>query len=206
MTAVPNTSSPDPRSQPTAGDIGTAPQPCADEMVTELALAARHGSAQAVDRFVRATRPDVWRYVARLSGDHQAADDLTQETYLRVLRGLPRFEGRSSARTWLLSIARRAVVDRFRLTASRPRLADAADWQLAAELAQPHGLPGFDEGIALRDLLDALPDERRQAFVLTGLLGLPYAEAADIAGCPIGTIRSRVARARTTLIDSIEAA
>ncbi len=206
MTPVLSSAPSVPQAPAPPGDRQVSAEPTADEAITELALAARQGCAHAVERFVRATRLDVWRYVAHLSGDRQAADDLTQETYLRVLRSLPRFEGRSSARTWLLSIARRTVVDRFRLLRSRPRLMDSGDWQLAAELAQPRNLPGFEEGVALRQLLDALPEERREAFVLTGLLGLPYAEAADIAGCPIGTVRSRVARARTMLIDSIEAA
>ncbi|KOG91535.1 RNA polymerase sigma factor, partial [Streptomyces varsoviensis] len=138
-----------------------------DEAVTAWALAARGGDAEAVDRFIRATQSDVRRYVARLSGDPQGADDLVQETYLRALRGLPRFEGRSSARTWLLSIARRTVVDRLRCNAARPRLSDTDDWQTAAERTQSPALPGFDEGVALSQLLDRLPYERREAFVLT---------------------------------------
>ncbi|MDT3400405.1 sigma-70 family RNA polymerase sigma factor [Streptomyces sp. B1866] len=179
-----------------------------DETVTRWALAARGGDAEAVDRFVRATRRDVRRCVARLSDDPQAADDLVQETYLRALRALPRFEGRSSARTWLLSIARRAVVDRLRRAAARPRLSDTADWQAAAERAQSRGRSGagFDEGVALVRLLALLPYERREAFVLTQVLGLPYAEAAAVAGCPVGTVRSRVARAREALIAQLETA
>ncbi|MGW2330250.1 sigma-70 family RNA polymerase sigma factor [Streptomyces sp. NPDC001700] len=175
-----------------------------DDPATRLALAARDGDADAVDEFIRATRHDVRRFVTYLSTDPQAADDLTQETYLRVLRSLPRFEGRSSARTWLLTIARRVVADRIRTAAARPRLSATTDWQSAAERTQPRGLPGFEEGVALSELLAALPDERREAFYLTSVLGLPYAEAATVAGCPIGTVRSRVARARTSLIDALE--
>ncbi|WP_372406272.1 sigma-70 family RNA polymerase sigma factor [Streptomyces luteireticuli] len=177
-----------------------------DETVTAWALAARTGDADAVERFIRATQSDVRRYVARLSGDPQGADDLLQETYLRALRSLPRFEGRSSARTWLLSIARRTVVDRLRFLAARPRLSDTDDWQSAAERTQRAELPGFDEGVALSQLLDRLPCERREAFVLTQMLGLPYAEAALVAGCPVGTVRSRVARARESLIGQLETA
>ncbi|KUJ69624.1 RNA polymerase subunit sigma [Streptomyces albus subsp. albus] len=179
-----------------------------DAAVTAWAVAAAGGDSEAVDRFIRATRTDVWRYVSRLSADPQAADDLVQETYLRALRGLPRFEARSSARTWLLSIARRVVVDRLRRHAARPRLSDTEDWQVLAERTQSRGLPdlGFDDGVALSQLLAALPYERREAFVLTQLLGLPYAEAALVAGCPVGTIRSRVARAREALIEQLTAA
>ncbi|MDT0405384.1 MULTISPECIES: sigma-70 family RNA polymerase sigma factor [Streptomyces] len=170
-----------------------------DDPATAWALAARGGDSDAVDHFVRALHRDVIRYVARLCGDPQAVDDLAQDTFLRALGSLHRFEGRSSARTWLLAIARRAVADSHRYTSVRPRTADVSDWQLTVERAQPRGLPGFDDGIALLDLLDRLPEERREAFVRTQLLGLPYTEAAALGDCPIGTVRSRVARARTTL-------
>ncbi|MBT1182647.1 sigma-70 family RNA polymerase sigma factor [Streptomyces sp. CJ_13] len=172
-----------------------------DESTTLLALAARDGDPDAVDRFVRALHRDVWRYVAYLSADPQSADDLTQETFLRALGSLHRFEGRSSARTWLLSIARRTVIDSLRHKAARPKISDRDDWQTAAEQTQPRGLPGFEDGIALAELLATIPAERRDVFVLTQVLGLPYAEAATALGCPIGTIRSRVARARASLME-----
>ncbi|GAA2083517.1 sigma-70 family RNA polymerase sigma factor [Streptomyces albiaxialis] len=171
----------------------------AELAATELALAARDGDPEAVERFVRAFHRDVWRFVAHLSADPQAADDLAQDTFLRAFRSLPRFEGRSSARTWLLSIARRTVIDSIRRQASRPALSGREDWEALAEQAQPRGVPNFDEGIALAELLASLPEERRDAFVLTQMLGLPYDEAALGMGCPIGTIRSRVSRARESL-------
>ncbi|MFG2721499.1 sigma-70 family RNA polymerase sigma factor [Streptomyces sp. NPDC048416] len=172
-----------------------------DELITGWALEARGGDAEAVERFIQALHLDVKRYVAHLSADPQSADDLTQETFIRALGSLHRFEGRSSARAWLLSIARRAVIDDFRRAAARPRLADRHDWRRAAEQTQPVDVPGFEEGIALLDLLATLPDERREAFMLTQLLGLSYMEAADVTDCPVGTIRSRVARARGTLLE-----
>ncbi|GGT31848.1 sigma-70 family RNA polymerase sigma factor [Streptomyces chromofuscus] len=178
----------------------------ADDSTTAWALAARAGDPVAVDRFVRALHRDVLRYVAHLCADPQAVDDLAQDTFLRALGSLHRFEGRSSARAWLLAIARRAVIDSYRYAAARPRLCDVPDWRLAVELAQPRDVPGFDDGIALLDLLGALPAERREAFVLTQVLGLPYAEAAALSGCPVGTVRSRVNRARATLVDLLAAA
>ncbi|MEU6225326.1 sigma-70 family RNA polymerase sigma factor [Streptomyces sp. NPDC047042] len=177
-----------------------------DESITAWALAARGGDQVAVERFVGALHRDVVRYVAHLSADPQAADDLAQDTFLRALGSLHRFEGRSSARSWLMAIARRAVIDSFRHAAARPRLCDTEDWRATVERAQPRGLPGFDDGVALLDLLAALPDERREAFVLTQLMGLPYAEAAEVSDCPVGTVRSRVARARETLADLLAAA
>lgn len=169
-----------------------------DSEVTSFALAARDGDPVARERFVRATQPDVWRFVAYLAGV-PAADDLTQETYLRALRNLPRFSGQSSARTWLLSIARRVVVDDYRASLRQPRRVDTEDWQGAAERDQHAAVPGFDDGVVLVDLLDALSAERRTAFVLTQILGLTYEEAAKVCRCPVGTIRSRLARARDDL-------
>lgn len=175
---------------------GRSPVARNDSQVTAWALAAGSGDPEALEQFVRTTHGDVRRFVAYLTGDPAGAEDLAQETYLRALVSLPRFAGRSGARTWLLSIARRVVVDRYRHDAARPRIAGAADWLEAAERSQPHGLPGFEEGVALIDLLRRLEAGRREAFVLTQILGLPYADAAERAGCPIGTVRSRVARAR----------
>ncbi|MEV7085500.1 sigma-70 family RNA polymerase sigma factor [Streptomyces sp. NPDC093085] len=171
----------------------------ADASATAWALAARGGDPEAADRFVRALHGDVLRYVTYLSGDPQTAHDLTQDTFARALGSLHRFEGRASARTWLLSIARRAVADSLRRAAVRPRIADCVDWRTAQERAQPRGLPGFEDGVALLDLLEALPEERREAFVLTQVVGLSYEEAAGFVGCPVGTVRSRVSRARTAL-------
>jgi RNA polymerase sigma-70 factor (ECF subfamily) len=175
-----------------------------DDATTQLALAARAGDLDALDGFVRALRRDVRRYVVHLSADPHAADDLTQETFLRALMSLHRFEGRSSARTWLLSIARRTVADDLRRKAARPRIS-RYDWQVAAEQTQPRDVPGFEDRIALAELLDELPGDRREVFVLTQLAGVPYAQAASQLGCPIGTVRSRVARARTALADLLAA-
>lgn len=175
-----------------------------EELITAWALAARSGDPHAVDLFVRALHRDVRHYVMYLGADPQSADDLTQDTFLRALGSLHSFEGRSSARTWLLSIARRAVVDSIRYSTSRPRLSGTGDWEAAVERTQPHDLPGFDDGIALAELVDTLPDDRREAFVLTQVLGLPYAEAAGVSDCPIGTVRSRVSRARNSLIEWLD--
>lgn len=166
-----------------------------------LALAAGAGDRAALERFVRATQREVWRLVAHLARV-DVADDLTQETYLRAIPSLARFAGRSSARTWLMSIARRVVVDHIRAAQSRPRTARTADWAQAADQqrAAAHGMTaGFEDIVEVTVLLDTLDPERREALVLTQILGLSYAEAAEICRCPVGTIRSRVARARDDL-------
>src|ERR1700710_2309077 len=90
-----------------------------------IAAAAAVGDPLAAAALVRATQSDVWRLCAAL-GDSQSADDLTQETYLRAFGALHRFEGRSSVRTWLLTIARRVCADAVR-AARRRRLRMASD-------------------------------------------------------------------------------
>ncbi|WP_233608741.1 sigma-70 family RNA polymerase sigma factor [Nocardia stercoris] len=172
-----------------------------DEELTALALAAGRGDRAALEQFIRATQRDVWRFVAHLT-DTQSADDLTQETFLRALRSLPGFAGRSTARAWLLSIARRAVVDRIRHAAARPKKA-FGEWESVVDERRTRDNSDFPEMLAITDLLRGLPPDRREAFVLTQMLGLSYAEAADTVGCPVGTIRSRVARARESLIDNM---
>lgn len=173
-----------------------------DEEITRLAFAARRGDRVAMEQFVQATQQDVWRFVAHLS-DVQLADDLAQETYLRALGSLSRFEGRSSARTWLLSIARRAAADHVRAAKVRPRKANVVDWQAAAERVHASGSSRFEEHVVLGELITELAPDRREAFVLTQSLGMSYADAAEVCGCPVGTIRSRVARAREDLITSM---
>lgn len=126
-----------------------------------------------------------------------AADDLTQETYLRVIGALKGFRGDAAVRTWLLTIARRVCAAEV---SARLR-----DRQLAARLAaMPPAGPagqapeaGGQTAVAL--LLAGLEPGRRAAFVLTQMIGCSYAETAAICGCPVGTIRSRVARAREDL-------
>ncbi|GAB3213389.1 sigma-70 family RNA polymerase sigma factor [Marinactinospora thermotolerans] len=165
--------------------------------LTALALAARGGAAEALERLIAETRHDVTRYIAGLA-DPSAVEDLTQETYIRVLRALPRFAARSSARTWLLAIARRVVVDRYRYLAARPRTTALPEWGEAG------GRPGrFDEQHALADLLARLGAERRTAFVLTQLHGYSYDEVAAMTTVPVGTVRSRVARARAELLRAL---
>lgn len=161
--------------------------------VTRWALDAGTGDRDALTAFVRATQHDVHRFLVHLTGSADA-EDLAQETYLRALRTLPRFAGRSSGRTWLLAVARHVAADAARAAARRPRTTDG----------EPEVVSSGVEGAAvLRALVAQLDPDRRAALVLTQLLGLSYAEAAQVCGCPVGTIRSRVARAREELVAAL---
>lgn len=180
---------------------GGRAEPTPIDPATEWALAARTGDPVAQAAFVRSTQAEVWRFVAALV-DPGSADDLTQETYLRAFRALPAFEGRSTVRTWLLGIARRTCADHLRTVVRQRRLGV----RLAAQVltSGPHPDPAGQVGAA--QLLDRLSPERREAFVLTQLLGLSYEQAAAVQEVPVGTIRSRVARARAELVDDVVSA
>ncbi|GAA1392962.1 sigma-70 family RNA polymerase sigma factor [Luteococcus peritonei] len=172
-----------------------------DVEVTRLALLAGQGDRPALGEFIRLTQADVWRFLAHLAGAEQA-DDLTQDTYLRAMDALERFEGRSPARAWLLSIARRVWVDAVRHDWARPQSPRSHDW-LAG-----HAAAGQDQtaGIVAGALLAQLSPDRREAFLLTQVMGFDYAAAAEVCQVPIGTIRSRVARARSQLVELWEPA
>ncbi len=173
-----------------------------DAAVTDLALRAASGDRQALTEFISATHDDVWRLLAHLA-DTDRADDLTQETYLRVLSALPRFAARSTARTWILSLARRVWVDSVRHDMARPRSSatEIEDATSATPAAETTGGQSWAEWVDTRALIDQLEAERREALILTQVLGYTYAEAAKIANVRVGTIRSRVARARADLVE-----
>lgn len=163
-------------------------------MVTQLALKAGRGDRQALTQFIAATQQDVWRLLAHLAGPEHA-DDLTQETYLRILGALKNFRAQSSAKTWLLAIARRVWVDSVRHDLARPRKSHVeVEDTLAGRPVQ-----GLEDMMDVRLLLQSLPEERREALILTQVLGYSYEEAANICGVRVGTIRSRVARARAQI-------
>ncbi len=151
---------------------------------------------------IRLSQAEVWRLAAHLVGQNEA-DDVTQDVFLRAWRALPGFRAESSGRTWLLSIARRACADAVRRQ-SRWR-------KLTARLHSESGVLGsgsgsFEEMHGLGDFLICLPPPQREAFVLTQISGCSYAEAGELCGVEIGTIRSRVARARLALVELVRAA
>jgi RNA polymerase sigma-70 factor, ECF subfamily len=174
-----------------------------DEL-TRLFLAARDGDRTALLHAVRTSQADVWRLVVHLVGPADA-DDVTQDTYVRAWKALPAYRGDASARTWLLTIARRASADAVRGNVRRRRLARRVEHQAGG--APGGGATADHAGThAVHALVDALPRDQRIAFVLTQVVGCSYAEAAEVCGVPVGTIRSRVARAREQLLDDLRAA
>jgi RNA polymerase sigma-70 factor (ECF subfamily) len=158
--------------------------------LTPLLVAAADGDRQALSDLVAGSQADVWRFCAALVGA-ALADDATQETFIRAWRSARTFRAEASARTWLLAIARRVCYDQMRRRRRHLHLDTDRTRDQAAD-------PGA--ATDLHDLIDRLDPDRRTAFVLTQLHGLSYQEAAEVCGCPVGTIRSRVARARVDLV------
>ena len=166
-----------------------------DEATRDLVLAA-DGDPSAFDRVVRATERDVRRFLSWWGQPGDDLDDLVQETYLRAFRGLSTFRGDAPARSWLVSIARRATADHVARGARIKRSA-------AAVADCPVVVSSSIGAAELVDVIRSLPQDQLEAFVLVRVMGYSYDEAACIIGCPRGTVQSRVARARLRLVEAL---
>jgi RNA polymerase sigma-70 factor (ECF subfamily) len=168
-----------------------------DSLLRRLVAAAAEGDDRALGRLVRETQPAMWR-LCSLLGSAGEVEDLVQDTYLRAMGSLAGFRGEAGVLSWLSTIARRTCADSVRRRERHRRVVARIRAERPASPAEP--------GAATAALLDALPAERRDAFVLTQLMGLPYEEAAETLGCAVGTIRSRVSRARAELSELVRRA
>ncbi len=164
-----------------------------DEL-TSLLLDARDGDRRAFAAAIRMAEQPVRRFVQAMI-DREEVDDTVQDTFIRAWGSLARYRVEASGRTWLLAIARHACADVVRRRSRERRLAQRCELGLI-----DRSEPGPEEEHALLDLVRELDADRSEAFTLTQLLGLSYVEAAQVCGVPVGTIRSRVARARAELI------
>jgi RNA polymerase sigma-70 factor (ECF subfamily) len=158
-----------------------------------LALAARDGDREAFMQLVRAHQARVRALAYGLLADRALAEDVAQEVFLRAWRGLRGFRGDAAFSTWLYTIARRTALEHAR----RPAL-QTIPLDQASSLADPRGADPVLRG-DLERALQALDPDQREAFLLVGVLGLSYQEAGGLAGCPPGTVASRVFRARSRL-------
>lgn len=172
------------------------------DRLTGLLVQARDGDRLALGAAIRMSQPEVWRVAAHLVGQNEA-DDVTQDVFLRAWRALPSFRAESSGRTWLLAIARRACADAVRRQSRWRKLTARLHAERTAAATEGNGV---DELYGLGDLITHLPPAQREAFVLTQIIGCSYAEAAELCSAEVGTIRSRVARARVGLIELVRAA
>lgn len=160
----------------------------------ELAASAVRGEDWAVAGLMVALWPTVTA-VCRRSVEADAASDAAQDSMERILRSLGQFRGDGSIEGWARQVTRSVCVDHLRRRQRTARLVE----RLEREEVVAVGGDGLRSTVGVEQLLRGLADEQRQAFAATQLGGRSYADVAVELGCPIGTIRSRVARARREL-------
>ena len=158
-----------------------------------LIRAAAAGDQEAFEQIVRAQQVHVWRFLRRLLGDPALAEDVAQETFVRIYTRLDGFTFQAKFTTWMLQIARNAGIDALRGRERRARLA------AAVESRPPRPDISPDQRAELQAALDSLPVDLRTILLLVEVLGLRYGEAAAVLDLPVGTVRSRVFRARRRL-------
>lgn len=159
----------------------------------------RTESAGAYEALVEAHSAPIWRLAFRLTGDRQEGEDLTQETFYEAWRSLPSLRDPSRGRAWLAAILLHRASRRLRRRRREPPVARPIDEE--SDRAPPAG-PDLDRLARKEDLqraLDALDPDRRAAFLLVFHEGRTCLEAAELLGVPLGTVLSRVHRARLEL-------
>jgi len=172
---------------------------------SELVARAQRGDTRAFDLLIGRYQQRVVSLVRRYVGDHDEALDVAQEAFIKAYRALPNFRGDSAFYTWLYRIAVNTAKNHLVAEGRRPTGGDI-DAELAErvdeggrlrELATPeHYLCEQELVQAIHQALQELPEDLRTALTLRELEGLSYEEIAKVMDCPIGTVRSRIFRAR----------
>ena len=136
-----------------------------------------------------------------LCGDRERADDLVQETLFKAWNHLDSFQEGTNLKAWLFTILRNTYFSERR---RRKREVEDVDGSYAAKLSSSPEQHGHMDMQDFQEALSGLPDDQREALVLIGAAGFSYEEAAEISGCAVGTIKSRVNRARRRLTDTLQ--
>jgi RNA polymerase sigma-70 factor (ECF subfamily) len=181
-----------------------------------LIQAARQGDLDAFNRLVLAYQDLVYTQAYRMMGEMDAAEDATQEAFISAYRNLQSFRG-GSFRGWLLRIVTNACYDELRRRKRRPTVplepltSDDEEIESPRWIADAGELPEervmrAELGRQIQRCLDELPEEFRAVVVLVDIQGLDYHEAAQVVAKPVGTVKSRLSRARTRLRDCLQAA
>jgi RNA polymerase sigma factor (sigma-70 family) len=172
--------------------VPTDPTSPDDEL---LAVRCQLGEPAAFDDLIARWHGPLWGFVRRLTGEDDAAREILQDVWLRVLRGIPRLRDGSRLRAWLFGIARRAVMDRLRDQYARSPAADVDVDEIPTDMTADD----FDDQEALERALQRLPLVEREAVTLFYLQELSLNEIAEALKVPVGTVKSRLFRARRLL-------
>ena len=166
-----------------------------------LTKAAQAGDRQALERLLRRHHDQIHAICRRLAGNDADGQDATQEALIAIVKGLPRFAGRSRFTTWAYRVATNAALDELRRRSRRPVPSET----------EPLGLSTADSSgavaarLELDEALAQLPEEFRAPVVLRDVAGCDYAEIGKILDIPAGTVRSRIARGRARLAQVLTA-
>jgi len=144
--------------------------------------------------------PTLRAFAVSLCGNFDRADDLVQETLLKAWQNLDKFEEGTNLRAWLFTILRNGYFSELR---KRRREVEDVDGKMTASLSVPPAQQGHLDMQDFRRALNLLPPDQREALVLVGAAGFSYEEAAAISQCAVGTIKSRVNRARAKLTEML---
>jgi len=170
----------------------------ADEL---LAVRCQLGEPDAFDALIARWHRPLWLYIRRMTGHDHEAEDVLQEVWLRVIRGIAKLRDGSRLRGWLFGIARRVLMDRLRRRYVAPPLDDLDAVDVAADVDPIDR----EADLAALDLaLDTLPLAERDLLTLFYLRDLSLAELADALSVPVGTVKSRLFRARNLLRAAIQ--
>ncbi len=171
-----------------------------------LVEAAQAGDRFALDQLLRRHYDRVYAVCRRIVGSQRDADDACQEALIKITRSVPRFDGRSSFGTWAYRIATNAALDELRKRQRRPVPHDDDQSPEAVDPRGARSVELVDDRLAIDAALAELNDDLRSAVVLRDVADLDYQEIADTLEVPIGTVKSRIARGRAALADTLRIA
>lgn len=177
----------------------------------ELIRAYREGDEDALAILIRRHIGSVYRFLYRMANDAQTAEDLTQETFIKVWKHLPRFDPSKTFKTWTFSIAKNSAIDYFRKknpSLVKAESADAADPLESVPDAQPlpdELLERKETAAYLDEALSALPPRTRSIVLMHETEDMTFQEIADATGEPMNTVKSRYRRALATLKERLMA-
>jgi RNA polymerase sigma factor (sigma-70 family) len=167
-----------------------------NELIDQLlVMECQDGSAKALEALVSRWQKRLWRYAYRLTGNAEAAWEVTQESWLGVIRGLPRLNDPARFRPWVYRI----VTHKARDWIARSAKARRRQTEPVAEEPTPGPLPDQETADELQHILARLPEAGRTVLTLYYLEGLAVAEIAKVLGIPAGTVKSRLHAARNEL-------
>jgi RNA polymerase sigma-70 factor (ECF subfamily) len=187
-----------------------------DDSDESLMLRYRDGDVRAFEVLVGRHRMPVYNFILRFVRDPAQAEDVTQETFLRLIKGADAYERQAKFTTWLYTIARNLCVDASRR--GKHRKAASLDAPLGDDEGSvslldlvPDGAAGVDRqaqsrelAVRIRDAIEALPDEQREIFLLREVADLQFNEIANVVGCPENTVKSRMRYALEKLREALE--